>query len=110
MADRRDDVNGNSPRRIVSIERLPATGAEHYADPMVLTPAVWSDTYRYSDHGDLLGWTRSRPNGEDEEFTADGRLVVKRDDAGQPAESRAVRYVRVQKGPNAAPVLRQEPL
>ena len=109
-ADRRDDVNGNSPRRIVSIERLPATGAEHYADPMVLTPAVWSDTYRYSDRGDLLGWTRSRPNGEDEEFTADGRLVVKPDDAGQPAESRAVRYVRVQKGPNAAPVLRQEPL
>ena len=109
-ADRVDEVNGDSPRRIVSIERLPATGPEHYADPMVLTPAVWTDTFRYSDRGDLLGWTRVRPAGDAEEFTADGRLVVQRDAAGRPSETRAVRYVREQQKPAAAPVLRQEPL
>jgi len=109
-ADRKDDVNGDSPRRIVSIERLPATGPEHYADPMVLTPAVWTDTYRYSDRGDLLGWTRTRPDGAAEELTADGRLVGKRDDVGHPVETSPVRYLRDQKSPRAAPVLRQEPL
>jgi hypothetical protein len=109
-ADRKDDVNGDAPRRIVAIERLPATGPEHYADPMVLTPAEWTDTYRYSDRGDLLGWTRTRPAAAPEEFTADGRMIVTRDDAGKPAETRAVRYVREQKKPEAAPVLHQEPL
>ena len=104
-ADRKDGVNGDSPRRIMSIERLPATGPEHYADPMILTPAVWTDTYRYSDRGDLLGWTRTRPKGDAEEFTADGRLVVKRDDAGQPAETRPVRYVRELTKPDALPTL-----
>lgn len=108
-ADRKDDINGDSSRRIVSIERLPATGAEHYADPMVLTPAVWTDTYRYSDRGELLGWTRSRPDAAAEEFTADGRLIVTRNDAGKPAETRAVRYVREQKKPAAAPVLVEQP-
>ena len=105
--DRQDRVNGDSPRRIASIERLPATGPEHYADPMILTPVVWTDTYRYSDRGDLLGWTRTRPKGDAEEFTADGRLVVKRDDAGQPAESRPVRYVRELTKPDTLPVLRE---
>ena len=109
-ADRTDEINGAAARRIVSIERLPAKGPQHYADPMVLTPAVWTDTYRYSDRSDLLGWTRSRPDGSTEEFTAAGRLVVKRDDAGEPVETRAVRYVREQLKPDAVPVLRQEPL
>jgi hypothetical protein len=108
--DRRDEVNGDAPRRVAVIERLPATGAEAYADPMVLTPAVWTDTYRYDDRGDLLGWTRTRPDGTAEEFTAEGRLVVKRDDAGKPQATRAVRYVRDQQGPNALPSLREEPL
>jgi hypothetical protein len=76
----------------------------------VVTPAVWTDTYHYSDRGDLLGWTRSRPDAAAEEFTADGRLIVTRDDAGKPAETRAVRYVGEQRQPSAAPELRQEPL
>jgi hypothetical protein len=109
-ADRRDEVNGDAPRRVVSIERLPATGPEAYVDPMVVTPAVWTDTYRYDDRGNLLGWTRTRPDGAAEEFTAAGRLVVKRNEAGEPVETREVRYVREQKAPNALPVLRQEPL
>ena len=109
-ADRRDEVNGDAPRRVVSIERLPAAGPEAYVDPMVLTPTVWTDTYRYDDRGDLLGWTRTRPDGAAEEFTADGRLVTGPGDPGQPPQTRAVRYVREQKGPQGAPVLRQVPV
>lgn len=108
-ADRRDEVNGDAPRRVVSIERLPANGPQAYADPMVLTPAEWTDAYRYDDRGNLLGWSRTRPGADAEEFTAAGRLVVTRDEAGKPVETREVRYVREQPGPNAAPVLRQEP-
>jgi len=109
-ADRADEVNGDCPRRIVSIERLPATGPAHYADPMVLTPGVWTDTYRYSPRGDLLGWTRSRPGAEaDEEFAVDGRLVVKRDETGAAVETRPVRYAREQREPGAAPLLRMFP-
>jgi hypothetical protein len=107
--DRTDEVNGDSPRRIVSIERLPTTAKDSYADPMILTPANWTDSYRYDDRGNLLGWTRKRAAGGSEEFTADGRLVVSRDAKGEPAETRGVRYGRKQSGPDAMPELIQEP-
>jgi hypothetical protein len=107
--DRKDAINGDSPRRIVSIERLPTTTAASYADPMILTPTDWTDTYRYNDRGDLLGWTRTRPGGGSEEFTADGRLVVARDAAGQSEKTSAVRYVRTQTSPDTPPVLSEEP-
>ena len=71
-ADRKDEVNGDSPRRIVSIERLPQSGPETYADPLVIPPFAGTDTYRYDERGELLGWIRSQ-GGRDEEFTADGR-------------------------------------
>lgn len=107
-ADRKDQVNGDAPRRIVSIERLTASERASYADPMILTPASWTDTYRYDDAGNLLGWTRSRGDGSTEAFTADGRRIVKGAEVGQPEETRPVRYVREQKGPDALPVLREE--
>jgi YD repeat-containing protein len=76
---------------------------------MILTPANWTDSYRYDDRGNLLGWTRKRAAGGSEEFTADGRLVVSRDAKGEPAETRGVRYGRKQSGPDAMPELIQEP-
>jgi hypothetical protein len=106
-ADRRDEINGNSPQRIVSIVRLPATDAGSYVDPLIVTPADWADTYHYDDRGDLLGWTRSRKD-RDEEFTPNGRVVVEKDAAGRAVKTRGVRYVREQAGPDAMPVLRQE--
>jgi hypothetical protein len=108
-ADRRDEINGNSPQRIVSIVRLPATDPGSYVDPLIVTPADWTDTYHYDDRGDLLGWTRSRKD-RDEEFTPNGRLVVEKDAAGRAVKTRGVRYVREQAGPEAMPVLRQEPV
>ncbi len=107
-ADRKDELNGDSPRRIVSIERLPASERATYADPMILTPADWTDTYRYDEAGDLLGWTRSRADGSTEAFTADGQRIVTEAEAGQPAETRPVRYIRDEKGPDVWPVLREE--
>jgi hypothetical protein len=107
-ADRQDEVNGDCSRRIVSIERLPAESPDSYVDPLVVTPAVWTDTYRYDDRGTLLGWTRSRPEAADESFTADGRLVIERNDQGEPTETRTVRYVRRQQKPDAWPTLTVE--
>jgi YD repeat-containing protein len=75
---------------------------------MILTPASWTDTYRYDDAGNVLGWTRSRGDGSTEAFTADGRRIMKAAETGQPEETRPVRYVREQKGPDAWPVLREE--
>jgi YD repeat-containing protein len=107
-AERQDEVNGDAPRRIVSIERLPASERATYADPMILTPADWTDAYRYDEAGNLLGWTRSRADGTTDAFIAAGQRIVKKAEAGQPAETRSVRYVREQKGPNAWPVLREK--
>lgn len=105
-AERRDDVNGDAPRRIVSIKRLPPGTPASYVDPLVVTPADWTDTYRYDDRGTLLGWTRKRRDGSENEFNAKGRMVVKLDDAGKLLTTDEVRYIREQKG-NAF-VLREE--
>ena len=93
----------------MSIVRLPATDPGSYVDPLIVTPADWTDTYHYDDRGDLLGWTRSRKD-RDEEFTPNGRLVVEKDAAGRAVKTRGVRYVREQACPEAMPVLRQEPV
>jgi len=95
-------------QRIAAIEYRPASEAESYADPALLTPASWRDAYQYDPQGQLLGWTRTR-DGATEEFTRDGALVLTRDEQGRPTEARTVRYVREQKSPNQWPVLRQEP-
>ena len=76
--------------RIAAIEYRPASEAESYADPGLLTPAAWRDTYQYDPQGQLLGWTRTR-DGATEEFTRDGALVLKRDEQGRPSEARTVR-------------------
>jgi YD repeat-containing protein len=72
---------------------------------MIVTPADWTDSYRYDERGTLLGWTRTRGDTT-EEFTPDGLLVVKADDQGQPIETREVGYRREQLEANALPVLR----
>jgi len=39
-----------------------------------------------------LGWVRTMPDSEPQEFAADGRVVVKRDDVGNPTEFRTIKY------------------
>ncbi|MFM9194466.1 MAG: TPR end-of-group domain-containing protein [Planctomycetia bacterium] len=102
---RRDPLNGDSPQRIVSIERLPAERPGSYVDPRILTPADWTDTYRYDDRGNLLGWTRTG-GGTTAEFTADGRRVTKSDADGRPVETSPVGYGRERRDANTMPRLR----
>jgi hypothetical protein len=93
--------------RITSIEYVSSQDKEHYADPLLLTPALWKDEYHYDPEGRLLGWTRTR-NGTAEEFTRHGTLVVEQDDQGRTTKARSVRYLRQQATPQAWPELRQE--
>jgi hypothetical protein len=94
-------------QRIVSIEHVASQDKEHYADPLLLTPALWKDEYHYDSEGRLVGWTRTR-NGTTEEFTRHGTLVVEKDDQGRPTKARAVRYARQQTTPQAWPELRED--
>ena len=52
----------------------------------VFTHGFWRDTYRYSDKGDFLGWTRDNPGkeGPGVEWTDAYVAVVERDEQGRP--------------------------
>ena len=65
---------------------------DRYVDPMIDIPKRWRDEYRYSPTFELLGWQRTSPGSEPQEFAADGRLIVKKDEAGTPTDFRNVAY------------------
>lgn len=93
-------------RRIRAVDYAAAATKDNYVDPAIDCRRDWRDEFQYDVAGRLLGWTRRR--GEQrEEFTADGRLITKRDAEGRPAETRPVRY-RIQSKPDAVPVLEQQ--
>lgn len=81
--DRADPINGGAPRRIVSIERLPADAPGSYADPLIVPPGRGDDVFRYDDAGVLLGWTRTA-DGKREAFGPDGRRIEDADAASPP--------------------------
>ncbi len=66
--------------------------SDRYVDPMIDIPKRWRDDYRYSTDMKPLGWVRTMSGSEPQEFAADGRLVVKKDDAGNPIEFRTIKY------------------
>ena len=90
--------------RIQSIDYGAADIYERYVDPMIDIPKRWRDEYRYSPTSELLGWQRTSPGAEPQEFSADGRLIVRKDEAGTPTEFRKVAYEFVLDG--QVPVLR----
>lgn len=94
--------------RILSVEYRSRAGGGNYADPALHTPADWRDEYDYDGEGRLRGWTRLRGESR-ESFTADGALVTKKDGAGRPLETRAVRYTSAPAGAAAAPRLEYAP-
>ena len=63
----------------------------NFVDARLTTPKRWRDVYRY-DGDPPDGWTRYAADGKKTEFTAEGRLVVERDDKGRVIEARAVEY------------------
>jgi hypothetical protein len=86
-------------QRIMSVDYAPA-GRRTYVDPLIDLPKAWRDEYHYGQDGQLVGWTRIRGE-QQEQFTAAGRLILKRDDQGQPTETAAVRYVAEPAGKGA---------
>ena len=79
---------------------------DNYVDPVLFAAKRWRDEYHYDAIGKLTGWTRNR-GAEKEEFSADGSLILKRDDLNRPIETQRVRYTALNE-PNKAPVLVQE--
>ncbi len=65
----------------------------NYVDPRISAPRTWRDNYRYDAKGNFLGWTRYALEGKSE-FTADGFLILKKDDRGRCLEAQTVRYVQ----------------
>ena len=78
--------------RIQSVDYGTAGIRERYVDPMIDIPKRWRDEYRYSPTFELLGWQRTNPGAEPQEFAADGRLIVKTDETGTPTDFRKVDY------------------
>ncbi|MCX8156237.1 MAG: hypothetical protein N3J91_07310 [Verrucomicrobiae bacterium] len=78
----------------------------NYADPMIVPVRSWRDEYHYDPQGKLTGWTRWR-GGVSEEFTANGELILKKDAAGLPLETRRVRYT-LRPRPNLPPAIEQQ--
>jgi len=66
--------------------------SDRYVDPMIDIPKRWRDEYQYSAEMKPLGWVRTLPGSEPQEFAADGRIVIKKDDAGNPGEFRTIQY------------------
>ena len=78
--------------RIQAVDYGTAVICDRYVDPLIDIPKRWRDEYRYSPTSELLGWQRTSPGTEPQEFAADGQRIVKRDDAGTPTDFRKVTY------------------
>jgi tetratricopeptide (TPR) repeat protein len=93
--------------RIKSVTYTGASEKGNYVDPSFDIPKSWKDEYRYDDAGKLLGWTRTRGD-KSEEFAADGKLILEKDDEGNALKTQVVRYVPKPR-PNNTPTLEQVP-
>jgi YD repeat-containing protein len=91
--------------RIQSVTYSDPQQGGNYVDPMIDIPKTWRDEYQYDEQGNLLGWTRHR-GASSQEFTADGALVVERDESGRPLRARSVAYQAKRRG-NQTSVLEQ---
>ena len=105
--DREYDDQG----RILSVSYHGGTDVGNYTDPLIQTPKTWKDTYRYTDDGRLIGWTRTRGTGPDqkeESFTAEGGLIIEQDHLGRATAVRAPIYVAQKTEGNPLPILTQQ--
>ncbi len=95
----------NEQHQILSIDYAAAEARARYIDPLVEGTKSWKDDYHYAGD-ELTGWTRQVKGKPPQEFAADGRLIVKKDDQGNPVEWRAVGYEFEQVG-KGVPAVRQ---
>jgi hypothetical protein len=106
-----EDREYDEQQRIRSVSYHGGTDEGNYTDPLIQTPKTWKDTYRYTDDGLLIGWTRTRgllPSQESEEFTPAGKLVIERDEKGRPLVAKSVVYI-ARPGARGTPTLVQLP-
>jgi hypothetical protein len=69
---------------------LAAGFTETYVDSrLAYSGKCWRDVYKYDPAGHCTGWTRYSPEGE-QEFTADGLLVLAKDTLGRAVKARKV--------------------
>lgn len=82
---------------IIASEIFPGTVTSshqvNFVDQRLTVPRDWRDVYRHDADAKLLGWTRF-DGKETLDFTADGLLVVEKDDRGRPIKGRTVTYVQ----------------
>ena len=106
-----EDREYDDHQRIRSVTYHGGSDTGNYVDPLIQTPKTWKDTYRYTEEGRLIGWTRTRgtgPSQETEQFTPEGGLVIEQDDKGRPLAAKSVHYV-AQPGGSGTPALVQLP-
>ncbi len=82
----------NDKQQIQSIDYVDADVSRLYVDPLIDIPKSWRDEYHYDSDDELLGWTRTFPGAPPLEFSADGRLIVRKDDNREAVEWRDVLY------------------
>jgi len=92
--------------RIESVDYTGGKDGRNYVDPLINLPKNWRDDYHYDPAGKLTGWTRTRGDKK-EEFTPEGKLIVKLGGEGAMQETKDVRY-SAKGGMNAVPELVQE--
>lgn len=61
-------------------------------DRRVVIPTYYRDLYHYTPEGTLRAWTRYHPVKPAQSLTADGKLILERDDAGAPTKTAELRY------------------
>ena len=96
----------DNQQRIRTVDYTDPSVRGNYVDPMLDFPKDWRDDYRYGEDGELLGWTRTRGTKR-EEFTAEGLLVLEKDDEGRPVKTAKVRYLP-ERRPDGTTVLKQQ--
>jgi hypothetical protein len=88
-------------RELINAERLnlivfggatPVQRHVNYTDSRLSTTRKWRDVYLYEPGGKLVGWARSHAEKVPSYFTADGLLVVDRDDLGRCKTAAVVKY------------------
>jgi hypothetical protein len=91
--DRDADERLNAERlaRIVFPGALTVQQQANVADPRLSIPRTWRDVFLYDEKGQYVGWTRIEPKAESA-FTADGLVVVDRDDLGRCKTAKNVTY------------------
>ena len=86
----------NEERQIESVDYADPVISRRYVDPFIDVPKNWRDEYHYNEQNELQGWTRFMADQPPQEFSADGRLISKRDADTNPIAWQRVRYEPVQ--------------